>query len=317
MKTVVVGFRSDFSMDAHVWQRLKDSFQQDYHFYSLADCTDSTLKDTEIFIGWPSDDTLKKMPHLHWLQLPSAGANNFSENPNVAQEVIVTNASGVFNTAGAEHIVALMLAFTRQLKYYAIQTANHQWQRHDVERQLEGSTVTIIGLGNIGQATAKRLDAFGAHIIGVKRSLSACPPYVQTLFTINEIQKAVAGSDYVVNILPFTEETAHLFDATFFASCKRGAIFINAGRGASVVQQDLVSALKSGQIGGAGLDVTDPEPLPDTDPLWTFDNVLITSHSLGLSPSKDEKFIALLVDNLQRYRDRQPLQNKVNRRLGY
>lgn len=317
MKTVIFGFRADFSLPNEKWMQLKEQFKNDYQFYPLNDCPQEMLEQAEVFVGWPDSKTLRQMHGLCWLQLPSAGANHFANNPEISSDVVITNATGVYNTAGAEHILALMLALTRRIPEYARQTAKHQWRCLDVPRQIEGSTVTIVGLGNIGKATAIRLAAFGAQVLGVKRTKSACPPYVHEIFTVDAISEAVSQSDFVVNVLPLTEETKNFFDRKFFSQCKKGAVFINAGRGQSVVQDDLIVALQSGQLSGAGLDVTVPEPLPADHPLWDCENVLITSHSLGLSPEKAEKQLSLLADNLQRFKEGQHLQNIVNRKLGY
>lgn len=257
------------------------------------------------------------MPHLKWLQLPSAGANQFAGHPLIPGRVVITSASGVFGVPGAEHIIALMLAFVRELPLYVHQTEKHVWHAGTHVRQLEGAKVAIIGLGDIGTETAKRLKAFGATLLGVKRSTGNKPDFIDELVTMKDLERVLKQSDFVVNVLPLTEETKAVFDRRQFASMKNGAIFINVGRGGTVNEPALIEALQEGKLGGAGLDVTSVEPLPKSSKLWTFDNVLITSHSLGVSPGKKRKRADLIRENINRYRTGEKLVNVIDRKLGY
>lgn len=317
MKKIIFGFTDDFRLPDAAWKQLKENFQDSYHFYTMDESTAEDLSCAEAYVGWPSDQTLDQMRSLRWIQLPSAGANHFTKNPKIAPDVIVTNSKGVYNVSGSEHILALVLAFTRQIPQYARQTANHEWRMLEGVRQVEGTTATIIGLGNIGRAAAKRLHAFGAHVLGVKRSLGEIPEDIDQLFSIDNMTEALEKSDFVINILPLTEETADLFQKKVFDIFKPGSIFINVGRGQSVVEKDLINALRAGRLGGAALDVTAVEPLPPESPLWTFDNVLITSHSLGLSPGRLERHLSLLTKNLKKFAQGENLENVVDRELGY
>ncbi|MFT8871067.1 MAG: D-2-hydroxyacid dehydrogenase [Sporolactobacillus sp.] len=318
-KTVVFGFRSDFQILPERWQALKQEFADQYRLIARDDCSAETLAEAEIFIGWPSMETLRAMPHLQWLQLPSAGADVYSDQCTaMSPQVTVTNASGVYNSAGAEHILASLLALARRLDRHVAQQMRHEWRAIEPACQLDGATATIVGLGNIGCATAERLAAFGVKVLGIKRSsVIELPSGVTKIYTLDDITSAVSASDFVINILPLTPETVHLFDRLLFAAFKPNSIFINAGRGQSVVETDLIDALAEGLLAGAALDVTEQEPLPADSPLWDMPNVLMTSHSLGLSRSKLDKQVALFRDNLTRYVHGTPLKNRVDRALGY
>lgn len=319
MRKIVFGYSDEFQMPDDILSQIRQEGKSSFCFTEAGSVPDAEqLKDAEAFIGWPSDEQLRLMPNLKWLQLPSAGANQFTGNTLIPEEsVVITNASGVFGVPGAEHIIALMLAFVRELPLYVRQTEKRVWRAGTNVRQLEGASAAIVGFGDIGTETAKRLKAFGMHLFGVKRSPGKKPDFIDQLVTMQDLDQVLRQSDFVINVLPLTEETKAVFNRQRFARMKPGAIFINAGRGGTVDEPDLIEALKEEKLGGAGLDVTSEEPLPETSELWDFENVLITSHSLGVSPGKLRKRAELIRENMNRYRNGERLLNIVNRQLGY
>lgn len=317
MEKIVFAFTDEFKMSDSVMNELAEKYGDRMQFAMVSDCDEHQLQQASAFIGEPEDAVIRAMPNLRWLQLPSAGANRYAGHPDLRDEVIVTNASGVFGAAGAEHILALLLAFVRRLPLFFRQAEKHIWKRELRMLQLEGATVCIVGLGDIGSQTAVRLKAFGSRIVAVKRTMTERPDYVDALYDIRGLNDAVRQSDFVVNILPLTEETRGLFDKELFSQMKRGTIFINAGRGESVEEPALIDALESGRLAGAGLDVTSREPLPKDSPLWDMSNVIITSHSLGASPGKLKKRSELIKHNLENFISGKPLINRVNRKRGY
>lgn len=317
-KEVVFGIDEKFNLPDSLREKIKEEFTDVFHFVEVnGDGELGRLADPDVFIGWPSDKMLRVMPNLHWLQLPSAGANHYSDHPLLADHVVITNASGVYGVSGAEHILALILAFARGLPVHIGQTAKHIWQPYERPVLIEGATVGIIGLGDIGSEAAVRLKAFGAHVIGVRRHVHDKPDFVDALYEMDEMNQVLGKSDFVVNVLPQTDETEGLFDSERLSCMKPGAFFINVGRGQTVDERALALALRNGRLGGAGLDVTYEEPLPKTSELWDLPNIVITSHSLGLSPERLEKLAALISRNLRNYQDGKPLVNVVNRKLGY
>lgn len=318
MRKIVFGFSDEFQIPEDIMDQIKNEGKDAFVFSEPGSQNDpEQLKDADAFIGWPSDEQLQLMPHLSWLQLPSAGVNQFARHPLISGRVVITNASGVFGVPGAEHIMALILAFVRELPLYVRQAEKHIWNAGTKVRQLEGASVAIIGLGDIGTETAKRLKAFGAIVSGVKRTIGKKSDFVDKLVTMENLDTVLNQSDFVVDVLPLTGETKGVFDHRRFAQMKTGAIFINAGRGGTVDEAALIEALKSEKLSGAGLDVTSAEPLPETSELWNFDNVLITSHSLGVSPGKLRKRAALIQENITRFRTGKELINVVDRKLGY
>ncbi|QAA22753.1 D-2-hydroxyacid dehydrogenase [Sporolactobacillus terrae] len=320
MNKIVFGFDQEFSLPAAEYEQLVQRFKDHYEFVQLDANTvpDSvSLEDAVAFIGAPSAELLKKMPNLRWLQLPSAGANHFAHHPNLAKEVTLTNSSGVFGVIGAEHTLALILALIREIPLYVKQTERHLWHEGDRCLQIDGSTFGIIGFGDIGSEIAHRLKAFGARVLAVKRNLSGLSEDADAVYTLDDLDPVLNESDFVVNVLPLTPETKNLFDAKRFAAMKDGVQFINVGRGGTVDERALIDAVHSGKVGGAALDVTAEEPLPENHPLWDLPNILITSHSLGVGPGKYKKRNDLVAKNVTNFITGKPLRNQVNRELGY
>jgi phosphoglycerate dehydrogenase-like enzyme len=174
-----------------------------------------------------------------------------------------------------------------------------------------------VGLGGIGVEVARRAHAFGMRVVATRASGREGPAFVSYVGLPDELLKLAAEADFVVNTTPLTPATTGLFDAKFFAAVKPGAFFVNVGRGRSVVQPDLIAALKSGRLAGAGLDVTDPEPLPADDPLWKLPNVIITPHVSADSDLGDEVRFAIGVENLRRYVAGERMLSVVDVAKGY
>jgi phosphoglycerate dehydrogenase-like enzyme len=177
--------------------------------------------------------------------------------------------------------------------------------------------VLVVGLGGIGTEVAKRAHALGMRVIATRASGRDGPPFVSYVGLPDELRKLAGEADFIVNTTPLTPATTGVFDAAFFAATKQGAYFVNVGRGKSVVQSDLVDALKSGRIAGAGLDVTDPEPLPSDHPLWKFPNVIITPHVSAESDVDQQVRFAILRENLRRYVAGEKMLSVVDVAKGY
>ena len=267
------------------------------------------------------DEVLGAAPQLKWLHQQGAGIDRIATPRLVASDVVLTNGSGNHAPNIAEHVMGLMLSFARGLPaLFAAQRQCH-WSslsEHDVF-ELSGQTLAVVGFGSIGEAIAQRAAAFGMRVLGVRRSAAGAelPPGVAELFTSDRIDLAIEQADHVVIALPLTAETRGLFSEARFAAMKRGAYLYNIGRGAIVDHDALLVALRSRQLAGAGLDVTDPEPLPADSPLWVEPGVLITAHSSGLTPRSAERHTALLLENMLRYQRGEPLRNVVDKSLGY
>lgn len=222
------------------------------------------------------------------------------------REVVTTTATGVHAPNVAEHVVGSILAFSRRLHEAARADA---WQPVD-PGELAGSTVTVVGLGAIGQATAERLDPFDVTTLGVRSRPERGGPTEEVLGP-DDLHAALARSDVLVLCCPLTPETRGLIGRSEFATLPSDALLVNVARGEVVETDALVSALRRGRIGGAALDVTDPEPLPDDHPLWSLEEVFVTPHSAGATPRYYERLADLVADNVRRLADGRSLRNVV------
>jgi len=251
-------------------------------------------------------------PSLELFSCVFAGTDHLPLDALERDGVAVTNAAGVHGPNVAEHVVGAMLAFARGFPTAWRQGTRRQWQSFQ-SRELRGSTATVIGLGAIGTAVADRLEPFGVHTVGVRHSPEKGGP-VDEVVGLGDgaaVHGALARSEYVVLACPLTPETRGLIDAEALASMPPDAVLVNVGRGPIVETDALLSSLRSNGIGGAALDVTDPEPLPPDHPLWGLDDVLITPHNAGHTPRYFERRADILAGNLDRIEAGEPLRNRV------
>ncbi|NLX43819.1 MAG: D-2-hydroxyacid dehydrogenase, partial [Chloroflexi bacterium] len=195
----------------------------------------------------------------------------------------------------------------------------HQWKRGDSPHpimELAGKTVLLIGVGAIGERTARLCSALGMKVIGLRRDPSRPAEGVMRMVGPQDLDAVLPQADLVVLTAPLTPETVHMIGAPQLRLMKASACIFNIGRGGTIDQQALISALQRGEIAGAGLDVTDPEPLPADSLLWDLPNVLITGHYSGSTPHYEERALAIFEDNLARWVRGVPLRNQLDLRLG-
>ena len=277
------------------------------------------VKDVNAIIGSIKRKWIKAAEKLEWLQIIYAGADLFTVPGLLKPETILTNASGAYNTEVAEHMLALTFSLVRHFDKYMRNQVNHIWKQLSSVSSIKGSTILVLGLGRIGSDYAQKVKALGAHVIGVKRTLKDKPDYVDELYTIDELDNVIQRADIVAMVLPGNDSTRHIINAARLNNMKRGAYLINVGRGNAIEPEALKAALKNGQLGGAALDVTEPEPLPVDDEIWDLENVIITPHIAGhlfLEESR-EIIVEIAGENLRRWLNNEPLTNVVNRDLGY
>jgi phosphoglycerate dehydrogenase-like enzyme len=256
-----------------------------------------------------------------WAQVLGAGVERCVTDERISSgDVLLTNMQKMSSPVIAEHVIAMMLSLSRALPAYAKRMEDGRWLRGPEYtapmQSYGGKTVLVAGLGGIGTEVARRAAALDMRVVGTRRSSREGPDFVDYVGLSDELHELAAEADFIVNALPLTDETTGLFDAGFFAAAKEGAFFINVGRGKTVVTADLVAALESGQLAGAGLDVTDPEPLPTGHRLWRMDNVIITPHVSGRGGNRVRHNL-LAVENLRRFIAGEPLLNVVDPVAGY
>jgi phosphoglycerate dehydrogenase-like enzyme len=272
-----------------------------------------------------SPEFLAAAKKLVWLQAMSAGVERLLAQPAIrdADALVLTNQRGASGPAIADHAFAMLLVLTRGLRPRLEPRASGRWSRAEGGPRpiaLQEKTMLVVGFGGIGSEIAARAHGFGMHVVATRRSGpggSDVPPWIEKVGTPAELDAMLPAADVVAICVPLTKETDHLFDGARLARTKRGAILINVARGKIVDTAALIDALQSGQLGGACLDVTDPEPLPDDSPLWTLSNVVVTPHVASDAEITDQRSWALLKENLKHFAAGEPLQNVVDKKAGY
>ena len=278
--------------------------------------------DADALLGYCEADLLAAAPKTVWVQSFSVGVENCVALPAIRErDIVVTNMQRALGPPMAEHAIALLLALARHLDTYIVRQAAGTWDESPgggaPVRVLGGKTLLIAGLGGIGTEVARRAHALGMHVVATRASDRPGPPFVEYVGKPAELLALAARADAVVAALPLTTDTRGLFDAKFFAALKQGAYFVNLGRGQSVITGDLLAALQSGHVGGAALDVTDPEPLPPDHPLWHAPRILITPH-MSATTDDDPHYRRLIVrENLRRWQAGEALLSVVDIERGY
>lgn len=260
--------------------------------------------------AWPAADALR------WVHAASAGVDQLLFDELVASDVVLTNSRGVFDEPMAEYVLGLVLAFAKDLPGTLRLQAQRRWQHRETER-IAGVRALVVGTGPIGRAIARRLRAVGMHVSGAGRTARIGDPDLGTVHATDRLTDALPEADYVVLAAPLTEATRGLIDAAALAAMKPTARLVNVGRGPLVVTDDLMEALAAQRIAGAALDVFSDEPLPETSPLWTMPQVIVSPHMSGDVRGWREELVALFADNLGRWREGRPLRNLVDKRQGY
>lgn len=278
----------------------------------MAELTSEDVDPAEIIFGFPGKELVESAQRLRWIQLASAGADRLI---NTRPDIILTNASGTFGIPIAEWVLGAMVTLSRHLHIYRDRQKQARWEGMPAAKEIHGSTVGILGLGDIGQEVAKRAKAMGARVIGSRRTAAPAPEGVDALMPVDDMLPQV---DFLVMALPGTAETQRIMSAERLRLMKPGSFFLNVGRGTSVDEPALIEVLRSGHLAGAALDVTAVEPLPADSPLWQMEQVLITPHCSGRSlEANADRRIVIFLDNLKRYMSGQPLRNVVDRAAGY
>jgi phosphoglycerate dehydrogenase-like enzyme len=280
------------------------------------------LDGADVLLGYCTDETLKNGRDLRYILNYSAGVDKCTSSPLIRErDLLVTNMQRIYGPGIAEHTIGMMYMLTRKLHVFHDRQREQKWDRSAVKRtemwELQGRTLLVVGLGGIGTEIARRANALGMRVIATRNSSREGPDFVAYVGLSDELAELAGQADVVVNATPLTPATTGLFDGEFFAKMKPGAYFINVGRGKSVVTGDLIEALNSGHLGGAALDVQDPEPLPAGHPLWSARNIVITPHISAGSDAQMERFWLLVRENLRRYTQGERMLNVVDIERGY
>lgn len=262
--------------------------------------------------------SLSTASHLRWVQAGTAGVDRVLAGL-AGRDVLLTNASGAHGVPMAELVLGMILGFAAGLHTAIRGPEDYNSVRGQILQEkfeLEGQTLCVLGLGDIGGTLARKAQALGMRVIGVRRGTEPFP-HVDGQVTPDRLLDVLPQADHVALCLPLTGETVGIVGAAELQAMKSSAYIYNVGRGSSIEPGALIQALQSGRIAGAGLDVTDPEPLPADSPLWGMRNVVLSRHTSGSSPFNADRITAIFAENLRRYLAGEPLLHRVDRQLGY
>ncbi|MBD5150196.1 MAG: D-2-hydroxyacid dehydrogenase [Oscillibacter sp.] len=274
----------------------------------------------EVIFGHPSPELLRKAESLRWLCSDFAGVEKY-----LPEEVwphpgcLLSNASGAYGPTISEHIIMVLLMLLRRMPEYQAALSRREWPYFAPIRSITGSHAVLLGTGDIGSNTARRLKALGARVTGVCRGGKAEEPAFDRVLPLAELESVLPEADALILALPATAETAGVLSGERLALLPETAFVINVGRGSAIDQDALVEALQSGRLAGAALDVMTPEPLPEDHPLWSCPNTIITPHvsgnmSLGLTCDLD---VEMFCRDLARYAKGEMPEHLVDRVRGY
>jgi phosphoglycerate dehydrogenase-like enzyme len=286
------------------------------------------LDRAEVLFGVPGDsaeglaEAVRSAPGLRWVHATSAGAGEVVRTAGLPAEalerVVITTSSGVHVVPLAEFAILGLLAIAKELPRFAADQRARAWPEvRRPLRELEGQTLFLVGLGEIGRETARLGKAFGMRTVGFRRTEGPPPDHVDEVHGPQRLVELAGQADAMVVSLPMTEQTAGLIDRETIERLPASCIFVNVGRGGVVDEPALIEALRERRIAGAVLDVFATEPLPADSPLWDLPNVLVTPHAVALSERENERIVELFLDNLGRYLDGRPLRKVVEPGVYY
>ncbi len=278
------------------------------------------VRKADIILGNVPEAYLRDAPMLRWLQLDSAGSDKYAALPLFKEETAcLTNASGCYGVLISEYMVGAAVLLSVGFHKYRDQQRARIWRDGPQAKTISGSRTLVVGLGDIGSHFARSMHALGSTVTAIRRTQGPRPPFVESVHTLEELPALLPAADIIGVCLPQSRETIHVFDREAFDAMKPGAFLINVGRGSAVEIEALREALRSGRLGGAVLDVFQPEPLPAEDPLWAEPNVMITPHIAGLDEQPDAhgKIIDLFIRNLEHWIKGERLESLVDPETGY
>jgi phosphoglycerate dehydrogenase-like enzyme len=297
----------------------------------------TAVADAEAFFGKITPPLLAAARRLRWVQSPTASLEHYLFPELIAHRCVLTNMRGLFSDVIADQVMGYVLCFARNLHRYIRNQTAARWAPvggesarvgviagpaavNAIDRahmHLGDATLGVVGLGGIGSEVARRARVFGMRVVAVDPKEQAAPEGLAALWGPERLPDLLAQSDFVAIAAPHTPQTERLFRRPQFQQMKRSGYLINVGRGAIVVLDDLVAALRAGEIAGAALDVFETEPLPADHPLWRTENVILTPHVAGYSPRIAERHLAVLLENVRRFAAGEELTNVVNKALWY
>lgn len=329
--TIVMDFSDELLAEL---REISPQYNIERHF---PDVSDDVIANTEILYTTRYYPEPEQAPKLRWIQMHSAGMNHaFKHRIIQAEDVVVTSSSGIHATNMAHYTIMMMLMFNYEMRRAMDYQSKAHWPDTPMgafsPRDMSEQTVGIVGYGSIGREVGRLCSEMGMTVLASKRDVMKIAEFDEytepgtgdpsgdipdRIYPSEAIESMAKDCDYLVLIVPLTDETHHMINDAVFDAMKDTAVLVNIARGAVVDEKALITALSSGKIGGAALDVFEKEPLPSTSPLWNLDNVIITPHISGFTKNYHEKAARVFKENLRRYLDNRSLLNQLNRQKGY
>jgi phosphoglycerate dehydrogenase-like enzyme len=315
-----------FPCDDHTRQWLQAAAVDRCEFvFKEPDWPDATyreaLADANIIIGEPRNEDFQYCRELELMQSPSSGVNYYVGGGCFPKDVVLCCMTGGYGNILAEHLLAMVLSLCRRLPEYRDQQFEHKWELRRYDKQLEGTTLLVLGAGDIGTTLARWMRPMVGRIIGVRRVVREKPDCYDEMITLEELDGYLSQADIIVCALPHTPETVNLLDERRLRLMKEDAVLVNGGRGSLIDQMALCRLLDEGRFWGVGLEVTQPEPLPPEHPLWERKRVIITPHAAGNSfaPGSplDRKIWDFMIKNVSSYLSGNEIENRVDFATGY
>jgi phosphoglycerate dehydrogenase-like enzyme len=282
----------------------------------------SEIADADAYVGVIKPEEVIAGKKLKWVQITSAGVENVLHKSGSTalrdSNIVVTNNQIVQGPEIADHALAMLLYFTRKLNVYSGDRLTENWRREAFQGiELRGKNAVVIGLGGIGQQIAQRAWGFGMNVVGVDPEDIPMSPFWQRVVKPDQLNEVIPNADVVFISAPHTEMSHKMMGPTQFDLMKKNSYFIAVSRGGIYDLPSLIKSLDSGKLAGAGVDVTDPEPLPKGNALWKFPNAIITPHIAGRSDMDRGRMLGTVKENIKRFAEGKPLINVVDKKKGY
>lgn len=276
------------------------------------------VADADAFIGGPTREVLQAAKKLQWVQVLSAGVESYQYPELMNSNIQLTNGKKIASPGIADHAFAMLLGLTRKMTHFISVRPKEEWVREDYALlELKGKTAVVIGVGGIGSNVARRAWAFDMKVIGVDIQQMNPTPFVERFVYPDRLNEVLPQADVVFMCVPHTKKSEGMMGAEQFKLMKKGSFFIAVSRGKTYSLSGLVEGLDSQRLAGAGVDVTDPEPLPKGHPLWKFENVIITPHIATQGDGEIPRRMAMIKENVARFARGEQLINLVDKQEGF
>lgn len=293
-----------------------------FTYTSIANATKEQVRDADIILGNAKPQLVAQSQKLQWIQLNSAGADAFCKPGVIHPGTLLTCATGAYGLTVSEGLTAMSFMLCRKMDLYMRNQINHTWHEEGRVTSIWNSVTLVVGLGDIGVEYARRMKALGSYIIGIRKNISLKPDCVDEIYSMDHLDELLLRADFVALTLPSTPETYHIMDERRMKLMKKGAFLLNGGRGDAIDCDALNAILRGGSsLGGAALDVTEPEPLPADHPLWDAPRCILTPHAAGKFHLQEtfERIVRITGENLEKFLsgDREHMRNLVDPATGY